>query len=285
MEIVRRVLPALLAVLVGAATAAGCSSPEEGAARRAPTARASTTTGPSGAVTTSAAPGPTGPESVPPTVPPSVTAVPSGDDVAVERVVDGDTVVVTGDVTVRLIGVDTPETRDPRRPVECFGEEAARHLGSLLPPGTPVRLAYDVERTDRYDRTLAYVYRLADGLFVNAALVADGYAAVYTVPPNVAHVDELVALQREAREAGRGLWSACGGTDVPVGSATPTAPPAGAAGSGGGSTGCDPAYPDTCIPPPPPDLDCADVGSRRFRVLAPDPHGFDADRDGVGCES
>lgn len=135
--------------------------------------------------------------------------LPPGDDTTVTRVVDGDTFVVAGGERVRLIGIDTPETVHPRRPVECFGREASRFLTGLIPPGTPVRLVYDVERLDRYSRTLAYVYRLSDGLFVNAEMVRRGYAQIYTVPPNVAHVEELLAVQREARQAARGLWSAC----------------------------------------------------------------------------
>jgi micrococcal nuclease len=143
-------------------------------------------------------------------VPAGVAAgVPAGDDVTVTRVVDGDTIVVAGRTRVRLIGIDTPETVDPRRPVQCFGREASDHMKSLLPTGAPVRLAYDADRFDRFGRTLAYVYRRRDGLFVNAALVGDGYAQVATFPPNVAHVDEFIALQRRARERGAGLWRAC----------------------------------------------------------------------------
>lgn len=123
--------------------------------------------------------------------------------------VDGDTLVIAGGERVRLIGIDTPETKDPRKPVQCFGEEAAAFTAELLPASTPVRLVYDVERKDRYGRTLAYVYRLSDGFFVNAALVAEGYAQAYTYPPNVAHSEEFVELARQARDAGRGLWSAC----------------------------------------------------------------------------
>lgn len=125
------------------------------------------------------------------------------------RVVDGDTVIVRGGHFVRLIGIDTPETKDPRRPVQCFGPQAAAFLESLLPRGTGVRLVGDTEARDAYDRTLAYAYRLPDGLFVNAELVRQGYAQVLTIPPNVAHTDELVALAAEARNDGRGLWSAC----------------------------------------------------------------------------
>jgi len=136
---------------------------------------------------------------------------------SVERVVDGDTIVVrlpgTGRVKekVRLIGIDTPESVDPRSVVECFGREAGRRTAALLPPGTAVRLVRDVEARDRYSRLLAYVYRADDGLFVNLALVADGYAAVATYPPNVAHAEELAAAARTAQEQGRGLWGACRG--------------------------------------------------------------------------
>lgn len=127
----------------------------------------------------------------------------------VERVVDGDTIVVGGGERVRFIGIDTPETVDPRKPVQCFGEAASQFTKHLLPPGTGVRLAYDVERTDRYGRTLAYVYRARDGLFVNLVLVQRGYAQAATYPPDVEHADDFVAAARRAREQGRGLWSAC----------------------------------------------------------------------------
>ncbi len=128
------------------------------------------------------------------------------------RVVDGDTVVVDlggNDEHVRLLGIDTPESVDPRSPVECFGKEAAARTAALLPPGTEVRLVRDVEARDRYSRLLAYLYRVHDGTFVNLELVSEGYAAVLTYPPNVAHADELAAAAARARSEGRGLWSAC----------------------------------------------------------------------------
>jgi len=135
-------------------------------------------------------------------------AAPDG-EVAVVRIVDGDTLVVTGGVRVRLIGINTPESVDPRRPVECFGKEAASALAGLVPPGTPVRLTYDVDRKDDFGRTLAYLYRQSDGLFVNAALLEQGFAHQATFPPNVAHVGEFAALARQARAANAGLWGAC----------------------------------------------------------------------------
>lgn len=130
----------------------------------------------------------------------------------VVRVVDGDTLVVDADGTeerVRLIGIDTPESVDRSRPVMCFGKEATAHMQELLPEGTRVQLVRDVEARDRYDRLLAYVYRASDGRFVNLAMVEDGFADQYTFPPNVARTEELGRAARAAREAGRGLWSAC----------------------------------------------------------------------------
>jgi micrococcal nuclease len=130
----------------------------------------------------------------------------------VVRVVDGDTIhVLLPDGTkekVRYIGIDTPESVKPTTPVECFAKAASARNAELV-GGERVRLRTDVEERDRYGRLLAYVYRARDGLFVNAALVREGYATQLTFPPNVAHADEFRRLAREAREAGRGLWSAC----------------------------------------------------------------------------
>ena len=139
---------------------------------------------------------------------------------AVVRVVDGDTIVVRlagHDEHVRLLGIDTPETHKPDSPVECFGPEAADRLSSLLPNGTVVRLVRDVEARDRYDRLLAYVYRDSDGLFVDLAMVADGYAGTLTIKPNVAHRGELERAATDAQAAHRGLWATCGGNHVVLG--------------------------------------------------------------------
>jgi micrococcal nuclease len=131
-------------------------------------------------------------------------------DARVQRVVDGDTIVLAGGERVRYIGVDTPESVKPGTPVQCYAK-AASHANERLVEGQRVRLRYDAERRDRYGRTLAYVYRARDGLFVNAALVRGGYATPLTIPPNVAHADEFKRLARTARRAGTGLWSACHG--------------------------------------------------------------------------
>jgi endonuclease YncB( thermonuclease family) len=135
----------------------------------------------------------------------------------VARVIDGDTVVLAiggAEEPARLIGIDTPESVAPGRPVECYGPEASARLGDLLPPGTAVDVTRDVEPRDRYDRLLVYLHRTADGLFVNAAQVADGYAEASDFPPNSAHRTELSRAEHPARTAGLGLWGACGGPDV-----------------------------------------------------------------------
>jgi micrococcal nuclease len=122
----------------------------------------------------------------------------------VVRVVDGDTLVLDGNERVRLIGVDTPESVDPRRPVQYFGKEASAFTRRVA-EGKRARLAYDRERTDRYGRTLAYVY-LEDGPFLNAEIIRQGYGHAYTRFP-FRYADEFRAYEREAREGGRGLWA------------------------------------------------------------------------------
>jgi micrococcal nuclease len=136
--------------------------------------------------------------------------------------VDGDTVDVDlggVDERVRLIGIDTPESVAHDRPVECYGPEAKVRLAELLPPGTEVHLERDVEARDRFGRLLAYVIRAEDGVHVNLLLVQEGYAEARRFEPNVARQAELDQAEDEARAAERGLWPACGGTDVPVGPA------------------------------------------------------------------
>lgn len=159
------------------------------------------------------------PPSPPPTTtrPASAASVPRPaaareTSVTVEKVIDGDTVLARGlpkgTELVRLIGVNAPETGRGRTVRECLGLEAARWLSEQVPRGSRLRLVFDVGQRDRFGRLLAYAYR-PDGTFLNAALVESGYAQTMTIPPNVAHADELRALERTARDAGRGLWSAC----------------------------------------------------------------------------
>jgi micrococcal nuclease len=135
---------------------------------------------------------------------------PPGDVVAaeVQRVTDGDTFVaaVAGRrERVRVIGVDTPETVAPDRPVEPYGKQASSFAERYL-AGATVRLAGDAEPRDRYGRMLAYVW-LADGTFWNALLVAEGYAQQLTIPPNVTYAGLFRRLVAEARRERRGLWA------------------------------------------------------------------------------
>jgi micrococcal nuclease len=123
----------------------------------------------------------------------------------VKRVIDGDTLELSNGETVRLIGVDTPETKDPRKPVQYFGKEATAFTQRTV-AGKRVRLEYDQQRHDKYGRTLAYVY-LDDGTFVNAEIIRQGFGVAYTQFP-FKYLEQFRQLEREAREAGRGLWGA-----------------------------------------------------------------------------
>ncbi len=129
--------------------------------------------------------------------------------VQVVRVIDGDTIrvcCVFGDqVTVRYIGIDTPEIHHPMKGIEPFGKEASEANRKRV-DGKTVRMEFDVQQFDKYGRILAYIY-LEDGTFVNAWLVEHGYAMVMTFPPNVKYEALFLRLQREAREQKRGLWS------------------------------------------------------------------------------
>jgi endonuclease YncB( thermonuclease family) len=138
----------------------------------------------------------------------------------VERVIDGDSVSITGVGTVRLIGVDTPETVDPRQPVQEFGRAAQAFLLGLT-GGKTVRLEHDQTRRDRYGRTLAYLY-LADGTFVNSEIVKQGFSPAYTEFP-FRYLEQFRQLEREARTAKRGLWSRAEIAPVPLASPVTTA--------------------------------------------------------------
>ncbi len=135
----------------------------------------------------------------------------SGDRVVVAKVIDGDTFETSTGEKVRLLGVDTPETVDPRRPVGCFGKEASNELKSLI-QGEEVIMQKDVSDVDKYQRLLRYVYLpLADGklLFVNDYLVREGFAQILTYPPDVAFANQFQAAQEQAKMARRGLWGNC----------------------------------------------------------------------------
>lgn len=145
----------------------------------------------------------------------------------VSQVIDGDTIVIDfagRNETVRLLGIDTPETVDPNRPVQCFGEEASDHLRALLPSGTPVRVVRDVEARDRFGRLLVYVFRAADDLFINAVLLQEGLADLAIYAPNVAYRAAFEHALATAQTRNAGLWAACGGADVALDPPPVTAP-------------------------------------------------------------
>ena len=137
------------------------------------------------------------------------TAEPS---VRVVEVIDGDTIVVAfangATDTVRLLGVDTPETKHPTKGVECYGPEASAFTTRRL-TGRVVRLESDVQRRDVYDRRLAYVH--LDGHRFEDVLLRKGYARFLVIPPNDAHGRDLLAAELDARRHRRGLWGDCGG--------------------------------------------------------------------------
>ena len=141
----------------------------------------------------------------------------SYDDILVKRVVDGDTILLSNGERVRLIGIDAPEMhqsnklyRDARRSkkdiqtIKELGRKSYLFVKNLL-EGERVRLEFDVEKRDRYNRLLAYVF-LKDGTMANAKIIEEGFAQIYTFPPNVKYSEEFLRLQREARENNRGLW-------------------------------------------------------------------------------
>jgi micrococcal nuclease len=206
------------------------------------------------------------------------------------RVVDGDTVEVAyrgSAVSVRVIGIDTPETVHPSAPVECGGPQASA-MATRLMSGARVRLTFDPSqgRTDAYGRTLAYLEAPGVGDF-GLAMIRAGRAAEYTYDTAYARRSRYLAAQRTAQAHQRGVWDRCGGVDTPLRSGPASAAqaqphrPRGTSGATAGA--CDPGY-DPCVPSYPPDLDCSDVDGP-VRVLGDDPHGFDADGDGTGCDA
>lgn len=145
--------------------------------------------------------------------PPSAVGVIAGtqNEVArVVRVIDGDTIELEGGRKVRYIGIDTPETVDPRKTVQCFGKEAAEKNREWV-LGKEVRLEKDISEVDRYGRLLRYVFvRIGETkMMVNEGLVREGFAKSSSYPPDIKYQERLRIAEEEAREVGRGLWEAC----------------------------------------------------------------------------
>jgi len=190
----------------------------------------------------------------------------------VTRVVDGDTIHVNingTDYALRYIGMDTPETVNPDEPIQPGGPEASAANKNLV-EGKQVYLEKDVSETDQFGRLLRYVWirNFAGWVMIDQQLVLEGWARSKTYPPDTRYQPYLDAAQAAAQRAHVGIWA-------PGFLPSPTAVLL---------ASCDPSYPTVCIPPPPPDLDCADIPYRDFPVLPPDPHHFDGDHNGFGCE-
>ena len=211
----------------------------------------------------------------------------------VTQVVDGDTIKVSELGTLRLIGIDTPETKDPRKPVQCFGVEASKRASELL-SGKKVYLEFDpANRIDKYGRTLAYVYK-EDGYFFNAEMIKDGYANSYTKYPHP-KLDEFNKFSKEAREKQKGLYSpdTCNGdtsqkakdtTSTPNQSLPKTTTPK-------PTIVVTPAPATAPSPAPNTDVYYANCDAVRAAGKAPiysgQPGyraGLDRDKDGIGCE-
>jgi endonuclease YncB( thermonuclease family) len=207
----------------------------------------------------------------------------------VVSVYDGDTLTLANGERVRLLQIDTPELGSG----ECYSRAARTELLRLVPVGSRVVLEADsrLDRVDRYGRLLRYVRR--EGLNVNVELVRRGAAAPYFYQGDRGHyANTLMAAAMSAKRSKRGLWKACPGTVLDpyravdtgesgpaVTNPSPTSTPA--AGR------CDPNYAGGCVPPYPPDVDCADIralGMAPVRVVGHDPHRLDGDGDGYGCE-
>lgn len=243
----------------------------------------------------------------------------------VVSITDGDTfkVTVNGvEDTVRMYHIDTPELRHPVRGEQCGAASATNFLTSVLgyaPNGT-VYLEYDQTERDRYDRRLAYVwYQIGDDVyFVNEVMVRNGWASSETYKPDTKYKPELDAAEQFSVDKVLGVRLECGRFGQDLGASpskeqirqayqnqpnqgqlppfpgqesdpappvlAPTEPPSIPQPA---PANCDPSYPSVCIPPiaVSGDLDCGDINHRRFTVVPPDPHNFDGDFDGVGCES
>ena len=177
----------------------------------------------------------------------------------VTRIVDGDTIYTTN-YKVRLSLTNTPERNEPGF------SDATAFTAKMCPVGSTITVDQDdLQHYDKFGRLLGNVYCGDNNL--NSALLYNGHA-------------NILSQYCFSSEFSKEFWAqkyGCGALQEPK----PTQSPPKITQS----NGCDPSYPDFCIPSPPPDLDCGDISQKRFTVLQPDPHRFDGDKDGIGCES
>ena len=181
----------------------------------------------------------------------------------VERVVDGDTIYVEG-YKVRLSLTNTPEKTEPGFSEATAFTKRLCSVGSIVTVDQDDKQPYDV-----YNRLLGKVH--CNEKLLNSELLLNGHANILT---------QYCSTSEFSNESWAQNFGCGASSNIPVKSSGSTKPSENTKPSN-----CDPSYPDFCIPPPPPDLDCKDIPQKRFTVLQPDPHRFDGDKDGIGCES
>jgi endonuclease YncB( thermonuclease family) len=202
----------------------------------------------------------------------------------VASIYDGDTLTLTNGKRVRLLQIDTPELGSG----ECYSRAARTALLQRAPGGSGIVLEVDarLDTVDRYGRLLRYVHR--GTLNVNVSLVRAGAAAPYFYGGDRGkYAGRLLAEAIRAKASKRGLWKACPGTQLAPYRAVDSGTSGPATGKPPPSGKCDPNYAGGCVPPYPPDVDCADIralGIAPVRVIGDDVHGLDGDGDGLGCE-
>lgn len=208
----------------------------------------------------------------------------------VVKVVDGDTITLSDGRTIRYIGIDTPETVDPRKAVQCYGKEASDKNKELV-EGKEVRLEKDVSEYDKYKRTLRYIY-IGD-IFVNDYLVRNGYAKSSSYPPDIKHQEQFREAEQEARENKRGMWSDVCTLPSPTPKPIPTATITTGTTSTPATTQAKTTTTTTNASCSGPDKDCSDFSTQAeaqaFYIScggpASDPHRLDRERDGRACEA
>ena len=199
----------------------------------------------------------------------------------VVNVIDGDTIKIDTGETVRYIGIDTPETVHPSKPVQCYGKEASVKNQQLV-EGKVVELEKDVSEKDQYGRLLRYIW-IGDSL-INEVLVRDGYAQSSSYPPDIKYQDRFIEAQRLARQEEKGLWSSvCAITPPPkptivvIATPKPTTPPP--PPNGGGGEG---AFVCNCSKTCPQMSSCAEA---QYQLNTCGCSRRDADGDGIACDS
>jgi micrococcal nuclease len=202
----------------------------------------------------------------------------ASEQATVTKIVDGDTIYVTyaegSSERVRLLAIDAPEA------TACFGDDSRAGLASLVPVGSTIWLQREGRDRDKYDRLLRHAWYFGRGKYrlLEYELVRQGLALSHDYGDRSLYTGKVERAMEEAEASGTGYWGACGSAN------SMSAPTTAAALGVRNLDNCSPAYPDACLPPGPPDLDCGEVSVRGFAVLPPDPHNFDRDHDGIGCE-